>query len=306
MDALRVVLLEAEIERCDRRHGAGDADRALGARPRAAGRARARDRVDVLAEALGQAHAADVEADADVRADDLELGRAAADVDDERAGLDRADPAQRQRGLLLAGQQARREAVAPLDLAEERLAVLGVADGARRDAERPLGAELLELAAVLGEDVAHAGDRERQQPAALVDPLAEPRDRQPADDLLERPVRVGDEQPGRVRPQVDGRDSHLRGTTPVTRPTAARTSAIAAVRTFSRAREERRRASDASSCVPLSAASARWRSICAARRARFARARRRRRLKRLKVRKASSATQRQKDPQTRSSGRAQR
>ena len=53
----------------------------------------------------------------------------------------------------------------------------------------------------------------------------------------------------------------MRGTTAVTRPTAARTSAIADVRTFSRAREERRRASDASSCVPLSAASARWRSI---------------------------------------------
>ena len=52
--------------------------------------------LDVLAEALGQADAADVEADADVRADDLKLGRAAADVDDERARLDRADPAQRQ------------------------------------------------------------------------------------------------------------------------------------------------------------------------------------------------------------------
>ena len=120
-------------------------------------------RGDVLAEALGQADAADIEARAEVRADDLELGRAAADVDDERARLDRADPAQRHRRLLLAGQQARREAVAPLDLAEERLAVLGVADGARRDAERPLGSERFELAAVVGEDVADARDRERQE-----------------------------------------------------------------------------------------------------------------------------------------------
>ena len=154
-----------------------------------------------------------------VRPDDLELGRAAADVDDERARLDRADAAQRQRSLLVAGQQARREAVAPLDLAEEGLAVLGVADGARRDAERPLGAELLELAAVVGEDVADARDRQRQQPAALVDALAEPRDLEPANDLLERPVRVGDEEARRVRPQVDGGDPHLRGTTAVTRST---------------------------------------------------------------------------------------
>ena len=83
-------------------------------------------------------------------------------------------------------QQASREPVAPLDLAEEGLAVLRVADGARRDAERPLRAELLELATVLGEDIAHARDRERQQPAARVDALTEPRDRQPPNDLLER------------------------------------------------------------------------------------------------------------------------
>ena len=169
------------------------------------------DRGDVLAEALGQAHAADVEALAHVRADDLDLRRAAADVDDERPGLERADPAQRHRGLLVAAQQARREAVAPLDLAEEGLAVLGVAHGARRDAERPLGAERLELAPVVGEDVADARDRDGEEAAPLVDALAEPGDLEPADDLVERPVRVGDEQPGRVRPEVDRCDPHLRG-----------------------------------------------------------------------------------------------
>ena len=52
--------------------------------------------------------------------------------------------------LLVAAQEPRREAVAPLDLAEERLAVLGVAHRARGDGERPLGAERLELAAVVG------------------------------------------------------------------------------------------------------------------------------------------------------------
>ena len=70
-----------------------------------------------------------------------QLGRAAADVDDDRSRLERADAAQRHRRLLVAGEQAGREAVRPLDLAEERLAVLGVAHGARRDGERPLGAE---------------------------------------------------------------------------------------------------------------------------------------------------------------------
>ena len=68
------------------------------------------------------------------------------------------------------------EPVAPLDLAEEGLAVLGVAHRARRDAERPLRAERLELAAVLREDVANAGDREGQELAPLVDSLAEPGD----------------------------------------------------------------------------------------------------------------------------------
>ena len=198
-----------------------------------------------------------------VRADELELRRAAADVDDQRARLDRADPAQRQLRLLVAGQEPRREAVAPLDLAEKGLAVLGVAHRARRDAECPLRAERLELAAVVGEDVAHAGDREGQELAPLVDTFAQPRDRQPADDLLERPVGIGDQETRRVRPQIDGCDPHLRGTNAVTRLTDARTSASAEVRTFSCAREVRRRASEASSCEPLSAASSRCRSICA-------------------------------------------
>ena len=57
---------------------------------------------DVLAEALGDAHAADVETRRATSLPTSELGRAAADVDDERAGLDRADAADGQLGLLLA------------------------------------------------------------------------------------------------------------------------------------------------------------------------------------------------------------
>ena len=44
---------------------------------------------------------------------------------------------------------------------------------------------------------------------ALVDALAEPRDREPAHDLGDPAVLdVGDEEPGRVRAEVDGSDAH--------------------------------------------------------------------------------------------------
>ena len=115
--------------------------------------------LDVLPEALGEPDAADVEARAEGGARDLQLGRAPADVDDERPRFDRPDPAERQVGLLVAGQEVRREPVAPLDLTEERLSVLGVPNGARGDAERPLRAEPFELAPIVREDVAHTRDR---------------------------------------------------------------------------------------------------------------------------------------------------
>ena len=141
-----------------------------------------------------------------------ELGRPAADVDEQRGRPELADAAPRQLRLLVARQQPRREAVAPLDLAEERLAVLRVADGARRDEQRALGAERLGGAAVVGEDVADAGDRHGEEAAARVDALAEARDPRLAVELLDPPVvDVGDEQARRVRPEVDRRDDHLRG-----------------------------------------------------------------------------------------------
>ena len=79
------------------------------------------------------------------------------------AGAELADAAQRQLRLLVAREQSGREAVAPLDLAEERLAVLRVADRARRDEQRSVGAERLGGAAVVGEDVADARDRKGEE-----------------------------------------------------------------------------------------------------------------------------------------------
>ena len=124
-------------------------------------------------------------------------------------GSTRPDPAQRQPRLLLAGQEERLEAVAPFDLAQECLTVLGVAERARADGERPLGAERLELAPILREHVPDTGDRDRKEAAALVDAFAELRDREPADDFAHVAVDIGDEQPGRVRAEIDCGDSHL-------------------------------------------------------------------------------------------------
>ena len=141
--ALAVVLLEPEVERRERRHRARDADgRATARSPGSSGRTYSAIASTSSPKQLRQPHRADVEADGALARD--QLGRAAADVEHERAVGDVADAAQRQRRLLLAAEQPRREPVAPLDLAEERLAVLGVAHRARRDGEHALGAERLE------------------------------------------------------------------------------------------------------------------------------------------------------------------
>ena len=146
-----------------------------------------------------------------VRAPEHELRRSAADIHDERAFLDRAthrDAAKRHQRLVVSGEQLRREAVAPFDLAEERLAVLGVADGARGDGERPLGAKCLQLAAKVDEAVAHPCDGEREEATAPVDSFAEPRDHEPPGHFVYAAVaHVCDEQARGVRAEVDGRDS---------------------------------------------------------------------------------------------------
>ena len=92
---------------------------------------------------------------------------------------------------------------------QERRAVRGVADGARRDGEHVLGAERGGLGGVRVEHGVDAGDRRRQQLAALVDALAEARDREPANDLGDvAVVDVGDEQARRVGAEVDCSDAH--------------------------------------------------------------------------------------------------
>ena len=109
-------------------------------------------------------------------------------------------------------EQPRREAVAPLDLAEERLAVLRVADGARRDEQRPLGAERLGVAAVVGEHVSHARDRDGEEAAARVDALAEAVIRVSRCSSSTRPSSTSATRSRVVFvPEVDRRDDHLRG-----------------------------------------------------------------------------------------------
>ena len=219
MHASRVVGVEVEIERRERRHRSRDTDRLLCRRVRSllehgAGSAGAlvqllrarRIRVD---EPLRVAHGADVEARVKVVHD--QLGRAAADVDHERRRL-RLDAAPSQLRLLVTADEAGRKAITPFHLAEKCLAVLRVAHRARRHRERALGAEALERAPVIGEHVAHTRDRNGEESAARVDPLAEAGDVRLAVHLVDAAVYdVGDEQPRRVRPEVDRCDSHLRG-----------------------------------------------------------------------------------------------
>src|SRR5204862_5081730 len=152
-------------------------------------------------EPLRQPDGAEVEALVEAQAlgpTDDEFGRATADVEQERL-FGKVAPergaAKGQLRLLVAREQARREAVAPLDLAEKSLAVLRVPDRTRRDKERALGSELLDRPPEVDEGIANASDRGGEEALPLVDPLAEPRDLQPTDDVVETTVtEVGDEQ----------------------------------------------------------------------------------------------------------------
>ena len=152
VDELGILLVQAEVERGERRDRPRDADRARPDSSSIGGEDVANmcgSRLEVGGEALGEADAAEVEArverDAFGTAED-ELGRAAADVDDDgprRHLARRGNAAEGEKGLLVAAQKRGAKAVAPLDLAEESLPVLGVADGARRERERALGAGFL-------------------------------------------------------------------------------------------------------------------------------------------------------------------
>ncbi len=150
-----------------------------------------------------------------VRASDHELRRAPAHVDDQRPGR-KLTPGRHaavgQEGLVVAREEARVEAVAPFDLAEKSLAVLGIADGARGHCQRAVGPARVERPPVVGEDVTDPGDRGGEEEPPHVHLLAEPRDGQAAVELAHDAVLdVCDEQARRVRPQVDDADArHLR------------------------------------------------------------------------------------------------
>ena len=149
MDAFRVVVARprssaASVVTVLRRRSRTRLERRAGRSRDVAPRARRGRRI--AQEALGQPHAADVEADAEASAPTTSsvepppmstttvAGPTASAVTPRNINCASSSPRQ----------QPRREAVAPLHLAEERLAVLGVADGTRRDRERPLGAEPLQ------------------------------------------------------------------------------------------------------------------------------------------------------------------
>jgi hypothetical protein len=89
----------------------------------------------------------------------------------------------------------------------------------------------------------------RGEAATRVDALTEARDTRLAVHLHERAVDdVGDEQPRRVRAEVDGRDPHLRGYARPKRWKVAFASSSASRRTASRARSARSRERLDSSC----------------------------------------------------------
>src|SRR5205807_1977271 len=111
-----------------------------------------------------------------------------------------------------------------LDLAEKRLAVLRVADRARRHRERAFRAERLELAAVVGQRVADARDRQRQKPTAGVDAFAEPRDARPSNQLVDTAVHdVGDEPAAAVNARNDRHARSPRSAATVAEPASATT-----------------------------------------------------------------------------------
>ena len=146
--AFAVVRVEAEVERGERRHGARDADcrcawEVATARERSH---RGRATVDLVASGRVGGRKRSVSAREPMSRlvwnsrSTRQLGRAAADVEHERPRREAARLEASGR-FVVPRQESGVEAVAPLDLTEERLAVLGVAYRARRDEQRALGAE---------------------------------------------------------------------------------------------------------------------------------------------------------------------
>src|SRR4029077_16483385 len=191
-----------------------------------------------------------------------QLGRSAADVDDDGSVVERPDAAQCHRSLLVAAQEARRECERPLDLPEECLAVLRIAHGACRDGEGPLGAERFELPPVLTQRVPDASDRDGEEAPARVNALAELRDARSAHQFLNAPVvDIGDEEARGVRAQVDRRNAHyLRGTARRSARMLWLTSSAAERRTASCASDAWSRATATFNCSVFSLRAVAWAS----------------------------------------------
>ena len=151
----------------------------------------------------------------------IELGRAAADVDDQRrlAGRILGGGAEvGEAGLLAAVEHLRREGEALAQLGDEGVAVGGVADGARRDRHDVGHLRLLVQRHVVGDRLARRLDRLRRELSGEVDAAAEPGHAAAPLDLGDPAAGdVGDQEAGRVRADVDDGDPvgvglHGRGT----------------------------------------------------------------------------------------------
>ena len=148
-----------------------------------------------------------------------ELCRAAADVDEQRSSSGgRPTP----RTIIAASSAPSRSRVANRSSTRSRR---GTPRRSRHRARRssPIASVRrpvrLDLAPVLREPVSDARDREGEESSPPVDTLADARDRQPPGISSRRsPVDVRDEQPGRVRPEVDRCDA---GHRPAGRPGAS-------------------------------------------------------------------------------------
>ena len=141
-----------------------------------------------------------------------ELGRAAADVDDEQPvrRARRARAGEGELGLLVAAEDRAAQPGAGLQLGREAGAVGRVAHRRGHHRERVLGALLRDRRGVALRHGEHALPRVRPQPPAGLQAVTEPGDERLADDLAEATLRVdvGDEQPRRVGPDVHGRGPH--------------------------------------------------------------------------------------------------
>ena len=142
---------------------------------------------------------------------DDQLGRAAADVDDQsRAGrgpFGGRAPVGEVR-LLVAVEDLGRKVEALAQLGDEGAAVGGVADGARRDRRDRPRSQLLVARDVVGDRLADVLDRLHRELPGEVDAASQPRHPGPPVDLRDAGAAdVGHQQPGRVCSDVDDGDS---------------------------------------------------------------------------------------------------